>query len=48
MYSLRLFIVVYEKYIVYYNVYCYYCGVFNVKYVYNKFRLALFTVIVVV
>ena len=29
----------YKKYIVYYNVYCYYCGVFIEKYVYTKFRL---------
>ena len=36
MNCLRLFI---ENYIVYYNVYCYYCGVFIEKYVYTKFRL---------
>ena len=28
MYCLRLFIVVLQDYIVYYNVYCYDCGVF--------------------
>ena len=40
MYSLRLFIVFfYKNYIVYYNVYCYYCGVFIEKHVYTKFRL---------
>ena len=27
------------NYIVYYNVYCYYCGVFLEKYVYTEFRL---------
>ena len=36
MYSLRLF---YKNYIVYYNVYCYYCSVFIKKYVYTKFCL---------
>ena len=39
MYCLRLFIVVLQDYIVYYNVYCYDCGVFIEKYVYTKFRL---------
>ena len=40
MYCLRLFIVFfYKNYIVYYNVYCYYCGVFIEKHVYTKFRL---------
>ena len=29
----------YKYYIVYYNVYSYYCGVFSEKYVYTKFRL---------
>ena len=29
----------YMKYIVYYNVYFYYCGVFTEKYVYTEFRL---------
>ena len=29
----------YKNYIVYYNVYCYYCGVFIEMYVYAKFRL---------
>ena len=29
----------YKNYIVYYNVYCYYCGVFIETYVYAKFRL---------
>ena len=29
----------YKNYIVYYNVYCYYCGVFIETYVYTKFRL---------
>ena len=29
----------YKNYIVYYNVYCYYCGVFTEKYVYTKFLL---------
>ena len=28
-----------KNYIVYYNVYCFYCGVFIEKYVYTKFRL---------
>ena len=28
-----------KNYIVYYNVYCYYCGVFIEKYVHTKFRL---------
>ena len=36
MYCLRLFI---KNYIVYYNVYCYYCGVFTEKYVYTSFVL---------
>ena len=36
MYCLRLFN---KNYIVYYNVYCYYCGVFIETYVYAKFRL---------
>ena len=35
IYYLRLFI---NNYIVYYDVYCYYCGVFIEKYVYAKFR----------
>ena len=34
--SLLLF---YKNYIVYYNVYCYYCGVFIEKHVYAKFHL---------
>ena len=34
--SLLLF---YKNYIFYYNVYCYYCGVFIEKYVHTKFRL---------
>ena len=29
----------YKNYIVYYNVYCYYCGVFIEKYVCTKFHL---------
>ena len=29
----------YENYIVYYNVYCYYCGVFIEEYVCTKFHL---------
>ena len=29
----------YKNYIVYYNVYCYYCGVFIEKYVHTKFHL---------
>ena len=29
----------YKNYIVYYTVYCYYCGVFIEKHVYTKFRL---------
>ena len=29
----------YKNYIVYYDVYCYYCGLFAEKYVYTKFRL---------
>ena len=29
----------YKNYIVYYNVYCYYCGVFIEKYVCTKLRL---------
>ena len=39
MFYLRLFIVVYKNYIIYYNVYCYYCGGFTEKYVYTKFHL---------
>ena len=35
MYCLRLFIV-YKNYIVYYNVYCYYCGVFIEKHTHTK------------
>ena len=37
-YSLRLFFY-YKNYIVYNNVYCYYCSVFIEKCVYTKFRL---------
>ena len=37
VYGLRLFI--YKNYIVYYNVYHEYCGVFIEKYVYTKFCL---------
>ena len=37
MYCLRLFIVFfYKNYIVYYNVYCYYCGAFIERHVYTK------------
>ena len=36
MYCLRLF---YKNYIVYYNVYFYFCGVFQYKNVYTKFHL---------
>ena len=39
MYYLRLFIVVLQELHVYYNVYCYYCGVFTEHYVCTKFRL---------
>ena len=28
-----------KNYIIYYNVYCFYCGVFVEKYAYTKFRL---------
>ena len=35
MYCLRIF----KNYIVYYNVYSYYCGVFIENYVYTKFHL---------
>ena len=38
MYCLRLFIV-YKNYNVYYNVYCYYCGVFIEKHTHTKFNL---------
>ena len=42
MYYMRLFIFFsFKNYIVYYNVYCYYCGAFIEKHdiVYTKFRL---------
>ena len=39
MYCLRLFVVVYKNYIIYYTVYGYYCGVFIEKYVCTKFHL---------
>ena len=29
----------YKNYIIYYNVYCYYCGVFIEKYVHTEFHL---------
>ena len=37
--ALGYLLLFYNNYIVDYNVYCYYCGVFTEKYAYTKFRL---------
>ena len=39
MHCLRCLLLFNKNYIVYYNVYCFYCGVLVEKYAYTKFRL---------